>query len=154
MITGQLGALLEELGQALRLPNLQPDSNETCLLRLQNGVEVQIELDRRQNALIVGADLGELPLGRFREDLFEAALKANNDSKNPYGFFAYSQQKEHLILFDRLDLHELNGIKIADFLTPFSEKAKFWKESITNNQVPQGEGSGSGIKRGIFGLTP
>ena len=153
MITGQLGILLKELSRVLRIPNLHPDSYDSCLLRLQNGLEIQIELDKRQNSLIIGTNLGEIPLGRYREDLFEAALRANGE-KNRIGVLAYSAQRDNLVLFEMLPLKDLTGSHVGDFITPFSEKALKWKEAIRFNQVPQIESSNFSNKRGIFGLTP
>ncbi len=46
MITNELGGILNELGKTLNIPNLQPDENNACLLKILGTVEVQIELDK------------------------------------------------------------------------------------------------------------
>ena len=153
MITGQLGIILEELSRALHIPNLHPDDHESCLLRLHNGLEIQIELDKMQNSLIIGINLGEIPLGRYREDLFESALKINGES-NKVGILAYSTQRDNLVLFEMLPLKDLTGTHVADLITPLSEKALNWKQAISSNQIPQSQNSSFSTRRGIFGLTP
>jgi hypothetical protein len=153
MVTSELGVLLDELGRAINIPNLRPDSQETCLIRLKNGAEVQLEIDRSGNSLLMGMDIGEVPLGRFRQDIFEAALKANKDSHRQ-GIFAWSTKTEHLVLFTYLSLKDLNGLKISDHLGPFAEKARLWKDSISRNEIPTAAGGVVSSKRGIFGLMP
>lgn len=155
MLAGELGAILEELGRELRIPNLAPDDNETCLIRLESGVRVQIELLKGGEYLLIASDLGELPPGRFRVDIFEAALKTNGSDEGGPGTFGFSTRTNHLLLFDKLYLQGLTGMKVADFISPFAKKAKLWKESIERGSIPQiGMTSTASSGRGIFGLRP
>lgn len=152
MVTDLLGTLLEELGKAIHNPNLRPDANNSCLLKYKGDLQVQIELERGGNHLTVGCDLGQIPAGRYREDVFAEALKANGMPHPRYGIFAYSKQTDHLLLFELLPLKELTGSKIADFLTHFLQKARTWKESIKKGEVPVVATAYTSKPLGLFGL--
>lgn len=154
MVATDLSIILEDLGKTLDIPNLTPDTNETCLIRLKSGLEVQIEKSRERDCLIIGSDLGEIPPGKYRENIFEKAL-INNTHNNPRsGLLAYSHPAEHLIIFDMLPFKGLNGILLADFLDVFSEKIKMWQEALERNEVPVVAPGSMSSTQGIFGLTP
>lgn len=155
MLAGELGAILEELGRELRIPNLGPDEHETCLIRLESGIRVQVELLKGGEYLLIASDLGELPPGRYRIDLFEAALKTNGNDEGGPGTLGFSTRTNHLLLFEKLFLQGLTGMKVADLIGPFSQKAKIWKEAIERGAIPQiGSSSSTSSGRGIFGLRP
>lgn len=154
MVTDLFGTLLQELGKALSV-ELRPDEHNSCLIRFRGGLEIQIELDQQGQALLVGTDLGVVPPGRYRENLFTEALKANGMPPPRHGIFAYSRQSDHLVLFEKFSLVNLTGDKVADFLTPFMEKAKGWKEAISKNEVPVVSTTfTSHAPTGMFGLRP
>lgn len=153
MVVDVYTAILQELGKNLGV-ELHSDQNNSCLLKLKEGVKLQIELDRTGEALILGSDLGEVPAGSYRENLFREALRANGMANPRYGTLAYSQQKDHLVLFASLPLKDLTGDKVFAFLSPFAIKAKVWKDAIERGEVPVIQASGSGgIPSGLFGLT-
>lgn len=152
MIKDLLGALLEELGHSLKIPDLHPDRNHTCLIALPEGIKVQIELDQRSENIIMGADLGLLPVGRYRMSLFREALKANGLSHPLHGVLAYSNKTEHLILFEMLRTKDLTGEKIATSLGPFVEKALRWKNAVEKGEIPSV--ATFRTSSGMFGLRP
>lgn len=153
MVSDVLGTLLQELGQALQMNNLQPDSNNTCLIKFKGGIFVQIELDPTGQFMIIGSDLDVVPAGRYRENLFGEALKANGLPHPQYGIFSFSRQTNHLVLFEMLSLNELTGQKVADFLKPFLEKVRIWKEAISKGEIPVVV-SARTSKAGMFGIRP
>lgn len=153
MVTDHFGALLQELAQALNISKLQADANNSCLIKFKGGIRIQIEPDREEKFLIIGADLGEIPTGRYRENLFTEALKANGLPRPRYGFFAYSKPKDHLVLTEFLPMQDLRGDKIADFLPLFIEKVKLWKESIYRGEIPPSAVVTS-RPMGMFGMRP
>lgn len=154
MVSDFFGTLLQELAQTLRIPNLQPDANNSCLIRLKGNLLVQIELDKSGQSLIIGIDLGPIPVGRYRENLFFEALRVNGAPPPHKGTFGYSKQADHLVLFEMLDTHELTGIKVAEKLNPLVEKARVWKEAISKGDIPISVSQISGPSTGIFGLRP
>lgn len=155
MVTDLLGSLLQELTKTMGIPPLQPDANNVCLIKFKGGIEVQLEMDRSGDHFLITTDLGSIPIGRYRENLFFEALKANGAPPPRHGIFAYSKQADRLTLFEMLPLKELTGAKIADSLPLFLEKAKQWKEAISRNELPPAQVQGGGsAQTGIFGLRP
>lgn len=151
MVTDMYGALLQELGHALKINNLHPDRNNTCLITLTNGVSVYVELDKAKEYLLIGTEIGTVAPGRYRENVFREAMKANGLPYPRYGTFAFSKQANKLILFEKLHVIDLTGARVASILNPLAEKAKIWKEAITRGDVP----TVSTVKTsqtGMFGL--
>ena len=154
MVMDLFEALLQEFSKATNIPNLKPDANSSCLLVLPNGTKIQLDIDPGNNFLLMGAELGFIPGGRYRENVFKEALRANNLPAPRNGDFAYSKKKDLLILFTKISLKDLNGEKIASVFAPFSEKATHWKEAISKGEVPSLSGAFSTHKSGtgMFGL--
>ncbi|GAB4225476.1 MAG: hypothetical protein Tsb0021_00220 [Chlamydiales bacterium] len=157
MAIGQFSALLSELGQELRLP-LVPDENDACVIRFPNGIKVQLEIDDADEFFVLLADIGSIPLGRYREDIFKEALQYNGTKEPRRGTFAFSSQTGTLIFFKQLTLNNLNGRKIHRALIPLMETAYMWHSAIANGEHPtienlfqDSEESGS---QGLFGLKP
>jgi len=154
MVTDTFGALLQEMGKILKLRDLQPDGNNSCLIRFPNGTQVQLELDHSGTNLIIGCDLGLVTPGRYRENVFREALISNGLPYPRHGDFAYSRHSDHLVLTHTLPIKDLNGEKIAAALTPFLEKAKSWQEALARGDIPShlpltfSKGGGGGM----FGL--
>ena len=91
MITDKFDNLIQELGTVLKI-KLKPDKNNACLLRFKNGMQIQLEADSRSEKLILASDLGQIPQGRFRENIFREALKANGLPPPRNGIFAYGKK--------------------------------------------------------------
>jgi hypothetical protein len=136
MVKDLFDSLLEETGHALQIPNLHADRNNTCLIQLSNGLKVQLEIEPKAQIFMIGCDLGEVPIGRYRNNLFREALRANGLPGPQAGILAYSSKTDHLVLFKALPLKELNGERIADALESFSEKALLWKQAVDNGEIP------------------
>lgn len=152
MVKELFESLLDELSKAMKIRDLHPDRNHTCKIKLANGLEIQIEMDSMAREVIIGCDLGQVNEGRYRENLFREALKANGMPAPRHGILAYSNKTEHMVLFDPLPVKDLTGDKIADAIGPFTEKALMWKGAIERGEIPSvftGRSSG-----GIFGLHP
>lgn len=136
MVVDLYESILQDLSRILSIPPLHPDGNNSCLIILMNGLQIQLEMDKQNDFLYFGSDLGTLPEGRYRENLFREALKANALPLPRYGAFAFSSKTGHLIFFERFRARELNSSRISDFIGHFSEKAFQWKEAITRGEVP------------------
>lgn len=137
MVSDIFGTLLQELAQALKIEVLQPDKNNSCLIKFKGDISVQVELDKSGTFLVIGTDFPTVAAGRYRENLFFEALKANGMPAPPrIGTFAYSRQTDRLVLFEMMSLNDLRGDRVAEFMTPFVEKARVWKEAIARGEVP------------------
>lgn len=153
MVMDLLNTILKDLEKSIKIEDLHSDKNESCQIRFENGLEIQLELDPSGDFLCVGTKLGEVPGGRYRQTLFKEALRANGLPPPRYGTFAFSQKTNSLIFFEYLWAKDLNGEKLAAFLVHFKLKAQIWKEAIARGDVPQlGEMSPKGRSTGMFGL--
>lgn len=155
MVSGLFGTLLQELGQALEGAEFEPDEQDSCLLVFPDGQRVQMEIDKTGDFLMVASHLGEVPPGGYRRNLFEAALKMNGLPPPQLGTFAFNHASGQLIFLRQLNVKNLNGEQVADFLEKFNEVVLIWKEEIEKGEVPIVETASSGRGRGgLFGLTP
>lgn len=152
MVQELFDSLLNELGEAMDIKGLAPDANNSCLIGFESGIEIQIEPYSKGDFLLICCDLGRIPPGRYREDVFREALKSNGLPHPRYGTFAYSEQSDHLILFGLLSYKELNGEKIASFVYPFKEKAERWKAALERGDVPLADTMTTSRTSGPFGM--
>lgn len=156
MVSDAYEGLLQELSKILNVP-LHVDKNHSCKIKFKDGIVVQIELDKSRESLVIGTEIGEVPPGKYRENLFKEALRANGMPDPRNGTLAYSKQANKLVLFEIMPLKDLSGEKISTFLTPFMAKAKVWKEALSRGEVPiiQSTATGKGSPGiGLFGLRP
>lgn len=156
MVTDLFGSLLQELGHIMGIPELHPDRHNACLIKFPDGLEVQMELDGQGLELTMLSNLGILPPGKYRENVFREALRANGMPQPLNGTFAYSKKADSLVIFHRIPTKELSGDKINTALLPFLEKARYWRETIINNEIPVVSSvyTSSGRSQGMFGLRP
>ena len=153
MVAELFESLLVELAKSLDIKELKPDPHNSCLIHFQNGVEIQIEPYEKDEQLLLVIDLGSIPPGHYREDVFKESLVANGMPYPRHGFFAYSDQSDHLLLMDFLPLKDLNGEKIASAIYPLIEKAKVWQDNLSRGAVPIAETTSQGRRApGLFGL--
>ena len=127
--------LLNELGEVLGTP-LEPDDKGSCLIEFENGIDLQMEMAPRGFELRLLIRIGELPLGRYREDVFVAALKANGAPHPRFGVFAFIDEINELVLSDQIFSADLRGTELHEYLEHFMAKALRWKESLENGQIP------------------
>lgn len=154
MVTDFFGSMLQELAKALQLAKLEPDTHNSCTIKFKGGLHLQLEIDRSEMNLIIAADLDTIPAGKFREDVFREALRSNGLPPPNVGIFAYSKQTDHLVLFEMHPIKDLNGIRVAELLSPLIDKARIWKEAISRGEIPHGISSKAQAGGGIFGLHP
>jgi hypothetical protein len=152
MVKELFESLLDELGTVMDIPDLHPDRNHTCLITFPNKLDIQIEMESHGRNIVIGTELGNIPAGRYRENIFREALKINGTQPPLHGVLSYSNKSRSLVLFEKLPTKDLTGEKIADALTLFSEKALSWKEALIKGEVPTLVSTRS--SGGIFGLHP
>lgn len=136
MVTDSFGMILEELGKHLGIPKLAPDSNNSCLIKFPHGPSLQMEIDKTGNYLMLGADLGEVPAGPYRENVFREALKYNGKPYPHAADFAYSKQSNKLVMTKLLLLANLRVEIVIGALDAFLSLARKWHESISRGEVP------------------
>lgn len=157
MVADVYETILIELSEKLNIPKLTPDPNYSCLIRMDNGCEIQIEPDKSGENITLGCQVAPLAPGSYRTSVFREALKYNGTVKPKSGVFAWSHKADKLVLFCTIPFKNLNGSKLADIIYPFTALALKWQETIKAGQVPIVETAETGTRTpssGLFGLRP
>lgn len=136
MVTDIFGALLSDLGRLLSIPDLKPDKNNCCLIKLPSDARIQLEISKDGDNLIVTSEIGFVTPGRYRIDVFREALKTNTMPLPHWGIFAWSKKADVLIFYKKIPLKDLTAEKIASFIPSFAEIAMKWKDAIARGEVP------------------
>jgi hypothetical protein len=144
--------LLNELGAQLGV-TLHPDRKGACKLKINETSHVQIECDAHQENLLIATFICDVPPGKYRENILKDALKANE----PYpknGTLAYSDRNNKLVLFAYLRLSNIDGKKLAEFLTIFLDKANQWRIGVETGHTSHLVTTQSKQPSGMFGMKP
>ncbi len=145
-------ALLSELGTELGI-TLHPDRKGACKLKINDIFHIQLESDAHQENLLIAAFICDLPPGKYRENILRDALKANWPfAKN--GTLAYSDRNNKLVLFSSLRLANLNGKKLAEFLSIFIDKANNWRIGVETGHTAHLVTAPTKSSSGLFGMKP
>ena len=146
--------VIKELGDAMGIP-LEADEKECCLISHPDGLQVQLELEpTRQETVVIISPLGQVPVGRYREDLFVSALKANGAPFPRHGTLAFNVERELLVLCDSIFEQNCDSRALLEYVEGFTAKAKKWKEALEQEIIPQEDLPGPTGSSGIFGLSP
>lgn len=122
------GNILKELGDELSL-ELAPDKINACTLKVEDKILVQMKMDKTESKLFICTFVAEIPPGKFRENVFTYTLIANSQAPR-IGAFGFNKKDINLVLFEYLDLNNLNGKYLKEKLSQFIEKAISWKDAI------------------------
>lgn len=155
MIADRFGALLEELGAALTL-KLAPDAHGACHIRFPDKIELHMEPNSTGEFLNILIELGSPGDGKYKENVFREALKANGLPPPRIGTFCYGKKKDSLLLHEALPFEDIHGQKLADIIQTLLSKARSWKDSLSRGEIPSfrsgGESGSSGTSNTIFGM--
>lgn len=153
----EFSALISDLSELIDI-ELEADDKDSCAIRYPSDLLVQFEVDNGGNYLLMGVELGELGAGRYREDVFEAALKANGAPWPRVGTLAYSTKAGQLVLCEWLPIHNLRAHNVADILDEFVKKAEKWTLALQEGAIPEPDGlelpPGARVSNSPFGLRP
>ncbi len=145
--------LLWDLGEIINVP-FHVDKNHACHIVLDGKLAVHMEMAQEEEKLLIGALLGEIPPGRFRENVLKESLKVNA-SPHSFGVLSYIEKKNTLILQTSLDPDHLNGEKLAEFLDSFIREAESWREAISQgNFAPNKYLSAHGKQPPFYPIPP
>jgi hypothetical protein len=133
---GIFDQILEDVSKELNV-SLKEDGNHTCLIDFKEKIKLQIELDAPQENIIIGAIIGELVPGKFRENVLREALKENSSPPPRLGVFAFSPKKNALIFFNKISIQTVDIKNLVDLIRNIVDKAAMWKESIERGDIPQ-----------------
>lgn len=130
----KFAAVLADLASLIDVP-LRPDHNRSCSLNVNQVMHVQLQEEENKDRVLIGAFIGELPPGKFREILLKETLKENNLFPR-IGTFAYSPRNNQLVFFTYARLSPLTGDLLADILEMFLDRAFSWKTALQTGQIP------------------
>jgi hypothetical protein len=131
-----LEQLLQDLSGEMNII-LKEDSNRSCQINFNDKINIQLELDPQQENIIIGAMIGELFPGKYRENVFREALIENGFPPPKIGTFAYSEQKNTLVFFEKKSIQELDARSLYEAVNTLKEKALYWKECLQRGEIPQ-----------------
>lgn len=110
--------------------HLSADSNNSCLLSFEDGFEIQVEMEPKTGLLVIGTALFEIPPGKYRENVFTEALKANHRVSFQAGILSFSPRKNSLILFEKIDLEFFKPVEILPLFQAFCHYSKIWRQAL------------------------
>jgi hypothetical protein len=153
MVADLFESLLEEFGTLLKV-KLVVGAGRCCAIKSKSGVIIQLEIDRTGQDMLMICKLPECPpSGRYRENLFYEALRADGLPPPQHGVIAYSKKTNQLVIFKRMILQDLTGAKIYNAFTPLLAKAQIWHDAISRGEVPQPVSTNTTKSpAGLFGL--
>lgn len=127
----QFESILEDLGKDFSI-SLKPDTLNSCTLKIDKKLLVQIKIDKTNTFLLIATEIEEIPPGKFRENIFTFTLLANNKIPR-VGNFGFNDKNSKLILFEYIPLDTLKKENLKNTLASFIEKAFLWKNAIETN---------------------
>lgn len=133
-MTDAFSQIIQELGQTLQI-ELHPDKLNAVSLQIQS-IVVQLELSSDQENLFLFCKIGEIPPGKFLENVLIEALKINGLPDPRPGIFGFIAKTNHLSLHQSYPMKLLNGTILASFLASFIELADAWAQSLSKGSVP------------------
>src|SRR3569832_1969618 len=126
--------VLAELSDLVDVP-LHPDQHRSCSLNVNNVMHIQLKEEESKDRILIGAFIGELPPGKFREKILTETLKENNLFPR-IGTFCYSPRNNQLAIFTYVSLNGLSGETMADVLEVFLDRAFSLKTALETGQIP------------------
>lgn len=130
----QFEKLLADLSEFLQM-EIKPDKKGAVALTFREHF-VQIESDPEQEYVTLFSPIGEVPEGRYREDILEQALRSNGFPPPNRGILCLGKKNSMLYIFDKIPLASASREQLLSTLPPILEKVKLWKEALKFSQVP------------------
>ncbi|MGR3973393.1 MAG: CesT family type III secretion system chaperone [Candidatus Rhabdochlamydia sp.] len=125
-------SVMNELSLLIDAP-LTVESRRICGLKINDTLHLQLK--EEGNQILISTLLGEMPIGKARENCLKWALKDNREECGG-GILCYVPRKDQLALFLFVTLETLSGALLADILDLFLQKALRWKEAVLTGQQP------------------
>lgn len=142
--------LIQELGNALQI-SLHPDHNGACKLNVSNCPAIQIEYNESKESLIIASFLTEVPPGKFRENVFKAALKLNHQEPAA-AHLGFCSQTNQLALFQFAPIATLTSSLLQTLLAAFINKATAWKKGVETGDLLSLCSANKTAGTGLFGI--
>ncbi len=125
--------LIENLGKALGIA-LKVDRKGHCILLVEEKIKIQIEKEQRGEGYLLGAMLGSLPPGKYREEVLKNSLKENHFYPK-VGSLAYNVHNDQLVLFHFVKEKHVSANAFSEIFSSFAAKALSWKQALEKNEA-------------------
>jgi hypothetical protein len=145
---GQFEELLAALGKVFHL-KLHIDQTNACCIQVHEGLSIQLQLDVAQENLWIFSKIGEIPPGKFRENVLKETLKANGLPDPRIAAFGLIASTNTLALFQKHPLSILNGEKLSGFIGTHLIMVSSWQTALANGRavpIEQKETNPFGLK--------
>ncbi len=129
--------LIDQLSHLLDVP-LQPENETACSILVDNKWTLQMEMDQRNNRLLISSYICVVPPGKFRENVLLQTLKANALAVR-IGTFGFLESSGELIFFHFLCTQEWEIEKVSNFLKEFIYVTNLWIEAIAGGRAAPSE---------------
>jgi len=126
--------LIEELGE-LTDQDITAELNQTCRLKVNETMYVQLEVDPTSEFILTTVEISEIPPGRFRENILKDALKSNFLVEVNHSVLAYLGVDNKLILYEYIYAHALTGETLYEHIHRLVTRGEKWKNAIDSGQT-------------------
>lgn len=130
----QFEKVIRDVSEFLQL-DLKPDESGAIGLKLRD-FYVQIEPDEKQENLLIFSPIGDVPEGRYREDILEQALRSNAFPPPNLGILCMSKKTGKFYIYESFPMRYVSKEQLFATLPPLLEKVKMWKEALEHAQIP------------------
>ncbi|PIS01199.1 MAG: hypothetical protein COT84_03505 [Chlamydiae bacterium CG10_big_fil_rev_8_21_14_0_10_35_9] len=133
--------------------DLRSDSHESCSIKIDDKIIIQLEMDTANERLIIMTYITEIAPGRFRENILVEALKANH-LPTRIGTLGFLPETGELTFHHFFSSQTTKYDLISQYLTEMIYVCMQWKDAIdTGKAGPEGRQS-SNKNTNPFGLKP
>ena len=126
--------LIFHLSEALDT-ELHLDEHNICTLLINDLFTVQLELDSREELLIMGCFLTILAPGSYRSKTFKAILNANEGFHSKEGILSFVPKNNMLFIHKKYPINHLDGPTLLEMLMNMVIKGSEWKEAIEKGKI-------------------
>ncbi|MCH9811333.1 CesT family type III secretion system chaperone [bacterium] len=146
--------IIDGLADALQA-DLYPNVDGVVSMIIKGTIKAQIDLDRRDDGILVCLYIAELPPGKFREHVLKDALKANSRLLTNRGVLAYIGKHNSLVLFQKVRPENITTDSLIDILKHLTARTKLWQDAIDSGHASPDEEMpkvGGTHKNSMFGM--
>lgn len=131
-MTDRFEELLAALGKEIHLP-LRTDHHGFASIRFNGKLTVQLQ--GKEERMLLAAKLGEVPPGRYREELFQAALRENGGEEPRPLILSFAAPIHTLVAFQWYPYEILSGERLASLLGAFVDGASAWQQALARGEM-------------------
>lgn len=146
----QLEQLFHDVGEEFDIL-LKPDQYGAVKLRIGPDIFIQMEYNKAKDWVAMVSFIGDLPPGKFRENLLKTALKANHQQPSDL-HLAYSDKNNQLALFYPFPMSMLSKDLLVKGILSVVEKSRAWRQGIATGNLASLVTISSQKSSGFFGM--